>query len=149
MWFFSDRPARRTRRRPPRPARRPARARPTVEALEDRLVPSGVNVVPSDPNDWPMYNHDAQGSRDNTAEHILSPATVGGLQVQWSFPTHGPVAGTPAVVNDHVYAADGAGYVYALDRDGHELWETPLHVGTTFTHVKVTASALVTNRTVI
>jgi polyvinyl alcohol dehydrogenase (cytochrome) len=96
-----------------------------------------------------MYNHDPEGSRDNFAEHVLSPATVGGLGVKWTFPTHGPIAGTPAVVNDHVFAADATGTVYALDRDGHELWETHLDVGPTFSNVKVTASALVTNRTVI
>jgi polyvinyl alcohol dehydrogenase (cytochrome) len=122
-----------------------------VEALEDRIVPSslGVDVVPADPNDWPMYNHDPAGSRDNFAEHTLSPATVGGLGVRWTFPTAGPIAGTPAVVHDHVYAADATGTVYALDRDGHELWETHLTVGPTFSNVKVTASPLVTNRTVI
>jgi polyvinyl alcohol dehydrogenase (cytochrome) len=137
------------RRRSARP--KPASTRLTLEVLEDRTVPSGlgVDVVPADPNDWPMYNHDPAGSRDNSAEHTLSPATVGGLQVQWTFPTHGPIAGTPAVVDDRVYAADATGTVYALDRDGHELWETPLYVGPTFSNVKVTASALVTNRTVI
>jgi polyvinyl alcohol dehydrogenase (cytochrome) len=123
--------------------------RPRVEELESRLVPSGGNAVPADPNDWPMYNHDPAGSRDNSAEHILSPETVGGLQVKWTFPTHGPIAGTPAVVDDHIYAADATGTVYALDRDGHELWETPLHVGPTFSNVKITASALVTRGTVI
>jgi polyvinyl alcohol dehydrogenase (cytochrome) len=114
-------------------------------------VPSGlgVNVVPANPNDWPMYNYNPQGTRDNVAEHILSPATVGGLQVKWTFPTHGPIAGTPAVVNDHVYVADEAGYVYALDRNGHELWETPLQVGPTFSNVKITASILVTDGTLV
>jgi polyvinyl alcohol dehydrogenase (cytochrome) len=96
-----------------------------------------------------MYNHDAQGTRDNFAEHTLSPATVGDLGVKWTFPTHGPIAGTPAVVNDRIYAADATGVVYGLDRDGHELWETPLHVGPTFSNVKITASALVTDHTVI
>jgi polyvinyl alcohol dehydrogenase (cytochrome) len=121
----------------------------TVEALEDRLTPSGVDVVPGDPKDWPMYNHDPEGTRNNTAETVLSPATVGNLGVRWTFPTAGPIAGTPAVVNDHIYAADATGVVYALDRDGHLLWQTSLAVGPTFSHVKITASALVTNRTVI
>jgi polyvinyl alcohol dehydrogenase (cytochrome) len=125
------------------------RARLQIEALENRLVPSGVDVVPGDPKDWPMYNHDPEGSRYNSAETVLSPATVGNLGVRWTFPTAGPIAGTPAVVNDHVYVADATGAVYALDRDGHELWQTALTVGPTFSHVKVTASALVTNRTVI
>jgi polyvinyl alcohol dehydrogenase (cytochrome) len=119
--------------------------------LEDRCVPSGFgrDVVSGDPNDWPMYNHDAAGSRYNTAETRLSPSTVGDLQVKWTFPTAGPIAGTPAVVNDRVYAADGAGVVYALDRDGRLLWETHLDVGPTFSNVKVTSSVLVTNRTVV
>jgi polyvinyl alcohol dehydrogenase (cytochrome) len=131
--------------------KRPARTCLTLEALEDRALPSGlgVDVVSGDPKDWPMYNHDAQGSRNNTAETTLSPATVGDLGVKWTFPTAGPIAGTPAVVNDHVYAADATGAVYALDRDGHELWETDLAVGPTFSNVKVSASVLVTNHTVI
>src|SRR5262245_28867115 len=105
----------------PLPARKPVRTRLQVLALEDRTVPSGVDVVPGDPKDWPMYNHDPEGSRYNSAETRLRPDNVGGLQVKWTFPTHGPIAGTPAVVNDHVYAADEAGYAYALDRDGHLL----------------------------
>ena len=128
----------------PRPTRRLS-----VELLEDRSVPSGVEVASADPKDWPMYNHDPAGSRHNIAETRLRPDNVGQLGIKWNVPTHGPIAGTPAVVNDRVYAADAAGYVYALDRNGQKLWETFLDVGSTFGHVKVTASALVTNRTVV
>src|SRR5262249_22295474 len=49
------------------------RTRLCLEALEGRLVPSG--------NNWSMYNFDAAGTRDNRAEHILSPDNVGGLQM--------------------------------------------------------------------
>jgi polyvinyl alcohol dehydrogenase (cytochrome) len=117
---------------------------------------NGVDVVPADPNDWPMYNHDPAGTRDNSAEHTLSPATVGGLQVKWTFPTVGAVAGTPAVVNDVVYAADSEGWVYAVGHDGNELWRH--HVAVTspasdilpFTFgLKVTTSLLVTDHTVV
>ena len=106
----------------------------SCERLEDRSVPSGngIDVVSHDPNDWPMYNHDATGSRHNQAEHRLSSATVGDLGVRWSFPTDGPIAGTPAVVNDRIYAADATGVVYALDRDGGLLWRRKLNVGPTF-----------------
>jgi polyvinyl alcohol dehydrogenase (cytochrome) len=114
----------------------------------------GVNVVPGDPKDWPMYNHDPEGSRYNSAETRLRPDNVGGLQVQWSFPTVGAVAGTPAVVNDVVYAADSEGWVYAINRDGHQLWQhhvsvtppaaLPFPLG-----LKVSSSLLVTNRTII
>src|SRR5262245_52266474 len=87
------------RRSAGRPARRqPASARPTVEVLEDRLTPSGVSVVPGDPKDWPMYNHDPEGTRSNAAETRLRPDNVGGLHVLWSHPTIGAIAGTPAVV---------------------------------------------------
>jgi polyvinyl alcohol dehydrogenase (cytochrome) len=109
---------------------------------------SGVDVVSADPNDWPMYNHDPEGTRYNFAEHRLGPETVGDLQVKWTYDT-GPVAGTPAVVNDRVYAADANGVVYALDRNGTLLWQTALDIGPTLTSVKVTASPLVTNRTVV
>jgi len=97
-----------------------------------------------------MYNHDAQGSRYNHAETVLSPATVGDLQVQWSLPTRGAVAGTPAVVNDIVYVADAAGWVYAASRDGDLLWEKELPgLDAIIWGAKVTASLLVTNRTAI
>jgi uncharacterized protein (TIGR03118 family) len=89
-----------------------------------------------------MYNHDISGFRDNTAEHTLSPSKVGNLNVLWSFPTAGPVAGTPAVVNNVVYAGDRTGMFYAVKSDGTLLWQTQL-VG------PVTASALVTQGTVI
>jgi polyvinyl alcohol dehydrogenase (cytochrome) len=109
---------------------------------------SGVDVVSGDPNDWPMYNHDPEGTRNNFAEHRLGPETVGDLKVKWTYET-GPVAGTPAVVNDRVYAADANGVVYALDRNGKLLWRTALDIGPTLSTVKVTDSALVTNRTVV
>src|SRR5262245_9878293 len=94
------------------------RDRLRLETLEDRTTPSGVDVVSGDPKDWPMFNHDATGTRYNHAETRLRPDNVAGLQVKWSFPTPGAVAGTPAVVNDIVYAADSTGTVYSLTRDG-------------------------------
>src|SRR5262245_4688392 len=143
MWFSS----RLSRRSPKR--RNPGSARLKLERLEDRSVPSSVDVVNGDPNDWSMFNHDPAGSRYNQAEHLLSPATVGDLGIRWTYPTDGPVAGTPAVVNDRVYTADTTGVVYALNRDGQLLWRTTLDVGPTIGTVKVNASALVTNRTVV
>jgi polyvinyl alcohol dehydrogenase (cytochrome) len=128
--------------------RRAAKVNLRLEVLEDRTVPSGVDVVPADPNDWPMFGHDPEGTRYNRAEHILGPDTVGDLEVQWTFETDGPVIGTPAVVNDRVYAADLTGTVYALTRDGELLWRETLNVPNAFTP-KVAVSPLVTNRTVV
>ncbi len=117
-----------------------------IAASENALA--GVDVVPADPNDWPMYNHDPEGTRHNIAEHILSPATVGDLEVLWRFETPGAKAGTPAVVKDTVYAADSTGTVYALSRDGALRWSKTLDIASPF-GISLTVSPLVTNRTVI
>src|SRR5262245_26303798 len=157
MWFSSllaaRRPAagtRRAQRSPGQARRKPATARLAVEVLEDRAVPSGlgVDVVPGNPQDWPMYNHDPQGTRYNSAETALSPATAGDLEVLWRFATPGAIAGTPAVVDDTVYAADSTGTVYAVTRDGALRWSTTLDIPSPVP-IKLTASPLVTNRTVI
>src|SRR5262245_39991918 len=112
MWRGSSRP-------PSGPRAR--RARFHLERLEDRLAPS-VDVVSGDPKDWPMFNHDPEGSRHNHAENRLRPDNVDGLGVKWAFPTEAAISGTPAVVNGIVYAADGLGWVYAVTSEGDELW---------------------------
>ncbi|MGH2375986.1 MAG: PQQ-binding-like beta-propeller repeat protein [bacterium] len=74
-----------------------------------------ANATPSyAPGDWPMYNRDASGSRYNSAETVLTPATVGGLVEKWRWPTAGTY-GTPVVVGNTVYAGDFGGVFYALD----------------------------------
>src|SRR5262245_50331480 len=148
MWFPHVSARRRARFSRPSSRRRAASTRLTVEPLEDRTVPSGVDVVAGDPNDWPMFGHDPEGTRYNQAEHRLRPDNVGDLQERWRYPTDGPIVGTPAVVNDRVYAAANTGTVYALTRDGNLLWRTTLTVPALF-NAKIAASPLVTNRTVI
>src|SRR5262245_7874430 len=91
-----------------------ARVQLQVELLEHRTVPSGVDVVPGDPKDWPMFSHDPAGTRYNHAETRLRPDNVDALQELWRFPTDGSIASTPTVVNDVVYAADSTGAVYAV-----------------------------------
>ncbi len=93
-------------------------------------------------NDWPMFNHDPEGSRTNPAEDRLTAKNVKDLKVLWTYPTAGAVAGTPAVVDDIVYAGDTTGQVYAVRRDGTLVWMT--NVGS-----PVTASVLVSNQRAI
>ena len=81
-------------------------------------MPSGVDVVTGDPIDWPMFGHDPAGTRYNFAENRLSSDNIAGLHELWRYPTAGPVVGTPAVVDNHVYAIDTTGTAYALTRDG-------------------------------
>jgi polyvinyl alcohol dehydrogenase (cytochrome) len=131
-----------------------------VQATSTPRVPpapsGGVDVVSSDPNDWPMYTHDPSGSRDNTGETLLGPNNVAGLQVKWAFPTQSAIAGTPAVVNNVVYAADTSGTVYAVTSEGKLLWEHRLTVPMQsppqlpFTpSLELTSSLLVTRHTII
>jgi polyvinyl alcohol dehydrogenase (cytochrome) len=97
------------------------------------------------PSDWPMYNHDAVGTRCNPAEDKLSRDSVRGLKVKWIFPTAGDVYGTPSVVDGIVYVGDTSGTFYALtnSRAGAiVVWKA--NVGS-----PITDSALVTDKMVI
>ena len=112
-----------------------------------------AQTVTQDPNDWPMYNHDAVGTRCNPAEDKLNLDSVRGLKVKWVFPTVGDVYGTPSVVgtstrsqesadNVMVYVGDTSGTFYALTSSGALVWKA--NVGS-----PITDSALVTNQMVI
>jgi polyvinyl alcohol dehydrogenase (cytochrome) len=79
-----------------------------------------------DDRDWPMFNHDVRGTRHNAREDKLDRTSVGKLHIKWSFPTSGVVNGTPVVRGDRVYAGDGTGMFYALDRHGKLRWKTQL-----------------------
>jgi polyvinyl alcohol dehydrogenase (cytochrome) len=91
------------------------------------------------PDDWPMYNRDVFGTRFNAAERKLSPSTVAGLRLRWSFPTTGNVNATPLVVGTHIYAGDTSGKFYALAEDiqsptgVRQLWATQLQAPVTAT----------------
>jgi polyvinyl alcohol dehydrogenase (cytochrome) len=92
--------------------------------------------------DWPMYNHDREGTRANAAENKLRTNNVAGLHVKWQFNTPAPVSGTPVVMDNMVYAGDMSGGFYALKSDGHLIWSAQLQGA-------VTASAMVTGKTVV
>src|SRR5262249_15116010 len=116
-------------------------------ATDQRGLPRTVNgtidigtfEVQNDPADWPMYNHDVRARPFKGAERGLAPANAGGLKVQWTSPTAAVVAGTPAVVDGRIYAADASGTVYALDGSSHLIWSSRV-AG------PVTASLLVTHK---
>jgi polyvinyl alcohol dehydrogenase (cytochrome) len=111
-------------------------------SVSDKNGWDGRQRVSPDPNDWPMYNYDAHGTRFNRGERKLSIASVPHLQQKWIYLTAGDVYATPAVVDDTVYVGDTSGTVYALTREGQLLWQSTVKG-------PITASALVTNRMVI
>jgi polyvinyl alcohol dehydrogenase (cytochrome) len=100
-----------------------------------------AQTISTDPNDWPMYNHDPLGTRFNSAERALSSKNVRELGIKWMYPTAGDVYATPAVVDNTVYAGDSKGVFYALTSGGRLLWTFNAAAG-------ITSSALVTNRMV-
>ncbi|HSR97493.1 MAG TPA: PQQ-binding-like beta-propeller repeat protein [Kofleriaceae bacterium] len=77
--------------------------------------------------DWPGWQKDLRGTRYNADEHVITPATVAGLKLKWSFVfpdvedrAHGS---QPAVVGHTLYVGWGDGKIYALDaRTGETLW---------------------------
>lgn len=73
----------------------------------------------------------AGGPRENTryqkAEHTISPANVGDLEVKWVFETGGDVSATPAVDETTVYFPDWAGNLFAVDRfTGEARWSVSI-----------------------
>ncbi len=107
------------------------------------LLVAASALTPEARGDWPMFNHDVQGSRYNDKEHKLGPANAGQLAVDWSFATPAPVTSTPAVADGNVYAGDFSGKFYALRRhDGALRWQAQV-AG------PVSASALVAENRVI
>jgi polyvinyl alcohol dehydrogenase (cytochrome) len=105
-------------------------------------IASSIGARDARGDGWPMYNHDARGTRASSRERILDRHSVKGLHVKWSFPTIGVVNGTPVVQGDRVYAGDGTGMVYALDRRGRLRWQTQLPG-------VITASALIIRDVVV
>lgn len=81
-----------------------------------------------DGGEWPMYGRDLWGTRNQPAEDLLSPSTVGDLSLAWS--TSGNVQtgiSTAVVAGNCVYVAgSGNGTITALRvSDGAVVWQRP------------------------
>jgi outer membrane protein assembly factor BamB len=80
-------------------------------------VPFMVNT------NWNQFQFSPSHSGFNPYENVLSPSTVGGIGLRWSFPTVGQVESSPVETNGVVFV--GAGFtVYALTASaGALLWQ--------------------------
>ena len=77
--------------------------------------------------EWPVFNHDPQNSRANTAEKTISPDNVAQLVPRWRVDGLAGVTSTPAVVDGAVYFGDWSGVFHALrTSDGSEIWSRNL-----------------------
>lgn len=76
---------------------------------------------------WTQYGNDRTNSRHQAGEKMLSPTTVGDLQVKWVVTTGGDVTSTPTVQGNSVYFGDWAGNLFKVNRKtGAIRWQAPL-----------------------
>jgi outer membrane protein assembly factor BamB len=105
----------------------PKQARPGqhwVTALE-RNNDKGAQMPFLVQTDWPQFHFEADGTRLNPYENVLTPKTVRGLGLRWSYKTGSAVFTAPALANGVVYV--GSSWpefsIYALNAStGAKLW---------------------------
>jgi polyvinyl alcohol dehydrogenase (cytochrome) len=92
---------------------------------------------------WSMYNHDATGTRVNSAETTIGTGNAASLHVKLTVNTPAPVSATPIVSDGVVYAGDMSGAFYAVKTDGTLLWSKPIDAS------GITASAAIAANLVV
>ena len=84
-------------------------------------------AVSTDAIDWPTFAFSAHRDGSNPFEHILTPETVGSLQVAWTSNLGGPTFNQPVLANGMVYQV-AWGVLIAMDAStGAVVWKAPLH----------------------
>jgi len=83
---------------------------------------SFVALTASDPNDWPMHDHDAGGQRFSPLKQI-TPANVAKLQPAWTFDTGAMgIQVTPLVINGIMYVSAGNDVIALEPETAKVLW---------------------------
>lgn len=82
-------------------------------------------------SEWLHFGQDAKNQRNQAKEKILSPKSVGEMQVKWNTDLGaaggGDVWTTPAMDQDHLYFPDSAGFLYRMKRNtGEVVWRKPI-----------------------
>src|ERR1700759_3515827 len=74
-----------------------------------KVVPGCASASPG--GDWPTYGGTVDNHRDQTAEHAITPANVGGLALAWklAMPDGGPVQSTPVESDGCVFTGTSLG----------------------------------------
>ena len=87
---------------------------------------------PASGNDWPEQRRDDQRTGNNPSQTTITKANVATLKIKWTQNTFGERA-EPVVLNNVVYAADVAGYIYAFDENTGALrWKFLSSLGVPF-----------------
>jgi outer membrane protein assembly factor BamB len=73
---------------------------------------------------WAQFQYSALRKGSNPYENVLSPTTVGSIDVDWIYTTGGAVISSPAVVNGIVYFGSNDANVYAVNAStGALVWK--------------------------
>jgi outer membrane protein assembly factor BamB len=73
---------------------------------------------------WDQFQYSALRKGSNPYENVLSPATVGSIDVDWMYTTGGAVQSSPAVVNGTVYFGSNDANIYAVSAStGALVWK--------------------------
>ncbi len=107
------------------PIRVPAQALPGPHAVQATGESSGLSARAPFliQTDWPQFHFTPQHTGLNPYENVLSPETVGGLQVAWTFTATDGFLGSPVVGEGRVFAGAGD-TMYGLDAaTGALLWK--------------------------
>ncbi len=90
-----------------------------VQRLNDNSAQAPFKVN----TNWVEEGFTPKGDRSNPYENVLNNSTVSAIDLQWSYPTGGPVYSSPAVANGVVYVGSDDNNVYALNaKTGARLW---------------------------
>ena len=77
--------------------------------------------------DWSSAGRDLNNSRYDASEKQISPKTVAGLQLKWTFSSDGDVTANPVVDGQYLYFPDTAGSLYKVNKlTGALIWKKPV-----------------------
>jgi eukaryotic-like serine/threonine-protein kinase len=85
-----------------------------VSAVQ-RSTDTGAQVAFLVETNWAEFGFTPENQRVNPYENVLSPSTVGSIDLLWSYPTGGSVQSSPAVADGVVYVGSNDNNVYALN----------------------------------
>ena len=84
-------------------------------------------AAPAAGGEWRSYNHDLANTRNQPAEHTITPANVASLTPGWTFVNErgGSIDATPTVADGCVFVGSSSGDVAAVNADtGLLVWTT-------------------------
>ncbi len=102
---------------------RRARRKIKLEALTATGLDRDALTVLCIPRRWPTHGYDDANRAGSTFEQTIHAGNVAQLTELWTFRTETPVTATPTADRKRVFATDGDGWVYGLNRrNGRVRW---------------------------